>query len=129
VIFSANIVIDLIKKHWKEIGLVLLLIIVYFNGSAKYSSLYKMHEETINQYNIRIGEMEEAHKEQIEKKDEAIKQYIQRVEDLRIEYLAEKEVIEDSRDKKRRDYKKTLQEKPETLIKEIEEKFGFEYVE
>lgn len=88
-----------------------------------------MHEETINQYNIRIGEMEEAHKEQIEKKDEAIKQYIQRVEDLRIEYLAEKEVIEDSRDKKRRDYKKTLQEKPETLIKEIEEKFGFEYVE
>ena len=60
---------------------------------------------------------------------EAIEQYIQRVEDLRIQYDSAREEVETTTETRREEYQRTLEEKPEELISEIENKFGFKYVE
>ena len=116
-------------KHWKEILLVILSAGIFIKGKMDYSALYKLHIESVEQYKTRIDELNLAHKEQLRRKDEAIEQYIQRVEDLRIQYDSAREEVETTTETRREEYRRTLEEKPEELIEEIENQFGFKYVE
>jgi len=120
---------DFIFRNWKELLIVVLFSVFYIKGKMDYASLYKMHVETTNQYENRIEKLNVAHKEQLEKKDEAIKQYIQRVETIRNEFDTRKEKIKTERETKKEEIHRILIEKPEELIKDIENKFGFKYVE
>ena len=120
---------EFILKNWKELLIVALFAVFYIKGKMDYASLYKMHIETTDQYEQRIEQLNIAHKEQLEKKDEAIKEYIQRVEDIRIQHDEAKENLERTTNDSRKKFKQILEEKPEELINEIENSFGFEYVE
>ena len=120
---------EFVLKNWKELLIIALFAVFYIKGKMDYASLYKMHIETTNQYEQRIEQLNIAHKEQLEKKDEAIKEYIQRVEDIRIQHDEAKENLERTTNDSRKKFKQILEEKPEELINEIENSFGFEYVE
>ncbi len=116
-------------KHWKELLIIVLFLVLYIKGRVDYASLYDVHMSTVNEYEKRIEDLNSAHKKQLEKKDEAIKEYIQRVEDLRIEYDAQKERNREERTERKEKIEKILIEKPEELVTDIEQKFGFDYVE
>jgi len=129
VILTKKIVFDFIIKYWKELLLIILLVVIFIHGRMSYSSLYKVHLQTIEQYETRLEQMDKAYKEQLRKKDEAIKLYIERVENLRDEYDSARQEAESKRESRRNYYEKTFEEKPKELILEIEDKFGFKYVE
>ena len=122
-------VLDYIRRHWKELLIVALFATLFIKGKMDYASLYNMHIETTEQYDQRIEQLNLAHKEQLEKKNEAIKQYIQRVESIRNQYDISKEKVRDETDNRKEEIQQILPEKPEELIKDIENKFGFKYVE
>lgn len=122
-------ILDYLKRNWKELLIAALFLALYINGRMDYASLYKIHEESISQYEDRIEQINIAHKEQLRKKDESIKEYIQRVEDIRLQHDEAKEELERTTDKSREKFRQILEEKPEDLINEIENTFGFEYVE
>lgn len=126
---TKEVILKFIIKHWKEILLVVLSAGIFIKGKMDYAALFDMHQESIQLYETRIDELNSAHKEQLRRKDEAIEQYIQRVEDLRIQYDSAREEVETTTKTRREEYKKTLEEKPKELISEIEDKFGFKYVE
>ena len=126
---AKEIILKFVIKHWKEILLVILSAGIFIKGKMDYSALYKLHIESVEQYKTRIDELNLAHKEQLRRKDEAIEQYIQRVENLRIQYDSAREEVETTTETRREEYRRTLEEKPEELIEEIENQFGFEYVE
>tara|TARA_B100001094_G_scaffold301755_1_gene328329 strand:+ start:1200 stop:1595 length:396 start_codon:yes stop_codon:yes gene_type:complete len=122
-------IIDYIKRHWKELLIVALFATLFIKGKMDYASLYNMHIETTKQYDLRIEKLNIAHKEQLEKKNEAIKEYIQRVESIRNQYDTDKEELRNNTDNKKEEIQQILLEKPEELVKEMENKFGFKYVE
>ena len=126
---AKEIILKFVIKHWKEILLVILSAGIFIKGKMDYSALYKLHIESVEQYKTRIDELNLAHKEQLRRKDEAIEQYIQRVEDLRIQYDSAREEVETTTETRREEYRRTLEEKQEELIEEIENQFGFKYVE
>ena len=126
---TKEIVLKYVLKYWKEILLLILSAGIFIKGRMDYNSLFSMHQETVTGYETRIGELQTAHKEQLDRKDEAIQEYIQRVEDLRVQYDSAREEVEETTETRREDYRRTLEENPEELIEEIENKFGFEYVE
>ena len=120
---------EYVKRNWKELLIVVLLSFFYIKGRMDYNSLFNMHQETVAGYETRIEQLNQAHEERLRQKDEAIEQYIQRVEDLRNDYDTQKEEIKTDRKERQEEIEQILLEKPEELINNIENKFGFKYVE
>ena len=82
-----------VKRNWKELLIVVLLSFFYIKGRMDYNSLFNMHQETVAGYETRIEQLNKAHEERLRQKDEAIEQYIQRVEDIRNEYDSQKDIL------------------------------------
>lgn len=120
---------NFVLKYWKELLLVALSIAFYVKNKMDYAALLEMNKNTTVQYEERIEKLNMAHKEQMDAKDKAIEEYMAEVEILRAKYDERKEEIENLRQDSKSSYERKFREKPEELVKDIQEKFGFDYVE
>ena len=120
---------NFVLKYWKELLLVALSIAFYVKNKMDYAALLEMNKNTTVQYEERIEKLNMAHKEQMDAKDKAIQEYMAEVEILRAKYDERKEEIENLRQDSKSSYERKFREKPEELVKDIQEKFGFDYVE
>jgi DNA gyrase/topoisomerase IV subunit A len=120
---------EYILKHWKELLIATLFLVLWIKSRVDYNALRELeqqrieaHEESMqelkNNYEIRIKDQKEAYEKYKEEIDTILEHYGSRVADLEIKTSERKD-----------EYQNILKEKPETLIKEIEQKFGFKYVE
>ena len=118
-----------VLKHWKELLIAALFLVLWIKSRVDYASLKELeqqrieaHEESMQKlkdnYEIRIKDQKEAYEKYKEEIDIILEHYGDRVADLEIKTSERKD-----------EYQNILKEKPETLIKEIEQKFGFKYVE
>ena len=120
---------DFVIKYWKELLLVALSFAFYVKNKMDYAALLEVNKNTTVQYEERIEKLNVAHKEQMQAKDKAIEEYMAEVEILRAKYDERKEEIENLRQDSKSSYERKFREKPEELVKDIQEKFGFDYVE
>lgn len=120
---------DFVIKYWKELLLVTLSFAFYVKNKMDYAALLEVNKNTTVQYEERIEKLNVAHKEQMQAKDKAIEEYMAEVEILRAKYDERKEEIENLRQDSKSSYERKFREKPEELVKDIQEKFGFDYVE
>ena len=122
-------VLNYLLKHWKELLIATLFLVLWVKSRVDYSALKELeqqrieaHEESMEElkinYEIRIKDQKEAYEKYKEEIDTILEHYGSRVADLEIKTSERKD-----------EYQNILKEKPETLIKEIEQKFGFKYVE
>tara|TARA_B100000683_G_C12294094_1_gene475234 strand:- start:230 stop:604 length:375 start_codon:yes stop_codon:yes gene_type:complete len=122
-------VLNYVLKHWKELLIAALFLVLWIKSRVDYASLKELeqqrieaHEESMQKlkdnYEIRIKDQKEAYEKYKEEIDIILEHYGDRVADLEIKTSERKD-----------EYQNILKEKPETLIKEIEQKFGFKYVE
>ncbi len=120
---------EYILKHWKELLIATLFLVLWIKSRVDYNALRELeqqrieaHEESMqdlkNNYEIRIKDQKEAYEKYKKEIDTILEHYGSRVADLEIKTSERKD-----------EYQNILKEKPETLIKEIEQKFGFKYVE
>jgi hypothetical protein len=116
-------------KHWKEIGLVLLLLVVFSKSQYDVRNIIKAHEISEQSLRNQIATLQSLHTEELELRDQALERYRIEIEELELEYKARQEEIKDlTRIEKEIIIREFKQDKA-LIIQRFEETYGLRYVE
>ena len=116
-------------KHWKEIGLVLLLFVVF--GKSRYDmyNITKTHDVIEQSLQNQITTLQDLHTEELRLRDEALERYRIEVEELVLKYEARQAEIKDFTKTEKETIIKEFKQDKELIIKRFEQAYGLEYVE
>ena len=117
------------RKYWKEILIVICLLLVIGKMRYDYNQLESAYVTTQESLQNQIAGLQEIHKKELEKREEALREYEEQLADIEERYEMDKEKLEKLKDKKQKEFVKDFVDDPRTLIEEIESIFGFDYVE
>ena len=120
---------SILGKHWKEITIACLLFAISFLWWQDHRSLVNAYDASVERYESRIRELSESYQREAVRKDEVLQEYKEKLYILESEYMDFKENMERLKDERVEQIITLRQENPEQLISEIENRFGFEYVE
>jgi len=118
-----------LAKYWKEIALAALLFAVCFFWWQDHNSLVKAYDASIESYEERIKGLSVSHERELERKDLALLEYKEKLGILETEYEKYKRDVIVVKARRVDEIVTLRKEDPEQLIKNIEQTFGFEYVE
>jgi hypothetical protein len=118
-----------LKRNWKEVLIVVCLLMVMGKMRADYNRLEEVHETMRTSLQDQITGLQEIHDEELRQRDAALRTYKEELEKLQRNYEVNLETIRSERDRKYQEYLHDFIKDPEQLAKDIEELFGFEYVE
>lgn len=110
------------------IGLIF-MIVLFFITKNDYAALKKSMDVMNKSYEEQIAFLESLHKEEIERRDDAIEMYEQILLDMEEQHKRDLEEIAKEKKEDIENNIRNFEEQPEELAKEIENLFGFEYVE
>jgi len=116
-------------KHWKEIGLVLLLLVVFSKSQYDMRNIIKAHEISQQSLKTQIETLKGLHSEELEKRDDALKEYQEELQRLEESYEAKLIEIEDLTQDEIDVIVKEFKEDKDLLIERFIETYGFTYVE
>ena len=80
-------------------------------------------------YEAQINAINEAHKEEIRKRDEILKKYDETIKKIEEEFAKKNEELDSKKRKTVKELVKKYYNEPDALAKMIAEKFNFDYVE
>ena len=115
--------------YWKEIGLVLLLLVVFSKSQYDMRNIIKAHEISQQSLKTQIETLKGLHSEELKKRDDAIKEYQQELQRLEERYEAKLVEIEDLTQDEIDVIVKEFKEDKDLLIERFIETYGFTYVE
>jgi hypothetical protein len=118
-----------LAKYWKEIALAALLFAVCFFWWQDHNSLVKAYDASVESYEERIKGLTESHDRELERKDTALQEYREKLDSLEFEYEEFKRNIAVVKTERVNELVTLRRDDPEQLIEEIEQIFGFRYVE
>ena len=122
-------VLQFVKKNWKEILIVICLLLVMGKMRYDYGQLESAYITTQESLQNQIAGLQEIHKKELEKREEALREYEEQLADIEDRYEMDKEELEKLKNKKQKDFVKDFVDDPRALIEEIESIFGFDYAE
>ena len=117
------------KKNWKEILIVICLLLVIGKMRYDYRQLESAYITTQESLQNQIEGLQEIHKRELEKREEALREYEQQLSDIEKRYEMDKEELDKLKRKKHKEFTKEFVDDPELLAGEIQALFGFDYVE
>jgi len=120
---------DYVLKHWKELLIAVLFLVLWLKSRMDYASLKELEQQRIEAHEESMQELKNNYEERIKDQKEAYEKYKEEVDIILDHYGNRVAELEFKTSEKKQEYQNILKEKPETLIKEIEQKFGFKYVE
>jgi len=120
---------NFISTYWKEVAIACLLFVISFLWWQDHRSLVNAYDASVESYETRIRELSESYQREAVRKDEALQEYKEKLYILESEYMDFKENMERLKDERVEEIVTLRQENPGQLISEIENRFGFEYVE
>ena len=115
-------------KYWKEIGLVLLLLVVFGKSQYDMRNIIKAHEVSQNSLKTQLQELQGIHADELQQRDEALEKYKQRNEELEEKYQDALTDLSVEIDKRKKNVIRKYRDDKESLIKQIENTYGFTYV-
>ena len=115
-------------KHWKEIGLVLLLLVVFGKSQYDMRNIIKAHEVSQNSLKTQLQELQGIHADELQQRDEALEKYKQRNEELEEKYQDALTDLSIEIDKRKKNVIRRYRDHKESLIKQIEDTYGLTYV-
>ena len=116
-------------KHWKEIGRVLLLLVVFGKSQYDMRNIIKAHEISQQSLKTQIETLKGLHSKEFKKRDDAIKQYQEDLQRLEERYEAKLVEIEGLTQDEIDVIVKEFKEDKDLLIERFIETYGFTYVE
>jgi len=122
-------VLQFVKKNWKEILIVICLLLVMGKMRYDYGQLESAYITTQESLQNQIAGLQEIHKKELEKREEALREYEEQLADIEDRYEMDKEELEKLKNKKQKEFVKDFVDDPRALIEEIESIFGFDYAE
>jgi uncharacterized protein HemY len=120
-------ILEAVIKNWKAILIVLLLVVVALKNSRDYRLMQTAYETQIESHEAQIDGLKEIHKREIEEKQLLMESFMESIATIEEDYEKAQEVLEELREKKNNEYKRKFRQDKQTLIKDIETKFGIEY--
>ena len=120
---------SILGKYWKEIAIACLLFAISFLWWQDHRGLVNAYEASVESYETRIKELKESHIRETERKEQALQEYKDKLNQIEIEYIEYQQAVSEATAERVDELIILRRENPEQLIREIEEKFGFEYVE
>ena len=121
-------VLDFVIKHWREIALVILALIVVGKMRYDYRQLEMAYEASQKSLQEQIEGLQEIHKKEIEQREEALKDYREMMAELELKLLERQKEIEEDREEARERHIYEFTHDKESLAKYLEEEFGIVYV-
>ena len=116
-------------KHWKEIGLVLLLLVVFGKSQYDMRSIIKAHEISEQSMRTQIENLKSFHAKELELRDEAIEKYQAELQALEEQYEIRLVEIETLTKEEKAIIIKEFTEDKEALIQRFIETYGLYYVQ
>jgi len=116
------------SKNWQVLAL-LAVVILFFISKNDFGALRKSMEVMTLSYQEQIASMEALHKRELKLREDSIANYEKQLSELTQKY---DEALADLRENWSTDidkFKRDFDEQPDELAKEINEQFGFKYVE
>lgn len=117
-----------LAKNWQMLALIG-VIVLFFVAKNDYAALKKSMDIMAESYQEQLTLLQELHDEEITRRETAIASYEELIKEINDRHARDLEDIlrqkEEEIEKNIRDF----EEHPQELIKEIEDLFGFEYVE
>jgi len=117
-----------IGKNWQMFALII-VIVLFFVSKNDFGALKKSMEVMTVSYQEQIDSMEALHKRELKLREDSIANYEMKLAELTQHY---DETLEDLENKEKKDiekFKRDFEEQPQELANEIEQQFGFNYVE
>ena len=115
-------------KNWQGVGLVIMLVL-FFVTKNDYASLKKSMEVMGESYEAQIAALEELHRKEIAAREAAIIEYERELEEITDKYNQAIDDLQKGKEEDIRDFIRDFEDQPQALAIEIEQIFGFEYVE
>ena len=122
---TREVVIKFILNNWKQILFGTLLLVLMAKFRYDYHQLEKAYEVSQQSLEEQIAGLKDIHRRELERRDEAIKNYRDALVELEKDYTDSQVVIERERRTYKNDRVKDFKNNPEALSKDIEEAFGF----
>ena len=115
-------------KNWKAILIVLLCLVVAMKSRHDYNLMQKAYETQNESHQAQIEGLKEIHKQEIREKQLLMESHLESIAAIEEDYEDALEMIDQLRLDKKGEYKNKFNQDREQLIKDIEQKFGIEYV-
>jgi Sec-independent protein translocase protein TatA len=115
-------------KHWKEIGLILLLLVVFGKSQYDMRNIIRAHEASQNSLKTQLQQLQGIHADELQQRDEALEKYKQRNEELEEKYQDALTDLSVEIDKRKKNVIRRYRDDKESLIKQIEDTYGLTYV-
>ncbi len=115
-------------RHWKEIALVALLLVVFGKSRYDMNSILEAHKASEDSLRSQLEQLQGIHADELRARDEALEDYKSRNEELEHRY---DNALRDLSTKVTKDKKRVIRyyrEDKQSLIEEIETTYGFTYV-
>ena len=116
-------------RHWKEIGLVLLLLVVFGKSQYDMRNIIKAHEISEQSMRTQIENLKSFHAKELELRDEAIEKYQAELQALEEQYEIRLVEIETLTKEEKEIIIKEFTEDKEALIQRFIDTYGLYYVE
>ena len=115
-------------KNWKAILIVLLCLVVAMKSRHDYNLMQKAYETQNESHQAQIEGLKEIHKQEIREKRLLMESHLKSIAAIEEDYEDALDMIDQLRADKKGEYKNKFNQDREQLIKDIEQKFGIEYV-
>jgi hypothetical protein len=115
-------------RYWKEIALVILLLVVFAKSQYDMRNIIKAHEVSQNSLKTQLQQLQGIHADELQTRDEALEKYKQRNEELEEKYQDALTDLSIEIDKRKKNVIRRYRDDKESLIKQIEDTYGFTYV-
>ena len=117
-----------IVQNWKAMLIVSLLAVVMLKNKQDYNLMQKAYNTQIESHQAQIEGLKEIHKQEIREKQKLMESHLESIAAIEQDYENALEMINELREDKVGKYRNKFNSDREQLIKDIEQKFGIEYV-
>jgi len=118
-----------VAKYWKEALIILLLVVACTSWYSDHASLVEAFDVASERYEQEIAILKESHARELQRKKDLIEEHEKVLQDLQRDYEETKEMIESLKSERVEEVIVLRREDPTKLAKQIEDAFGFEYVD
>ena len=121
-------ILEFALKNWKVILIVLLLVVVAMKNRRDYNLMQKAYETQTESHQAQIDGLKEIHKKELREKQKLMENHLETIAAIEEDYEEALQMIKELREDKKGEYRNKFNNDREQLIKDIEEKFGIQYV-
>ena len=116
-------------RYWKEILIGLLLLIVSASWYYDRSSLIKAMDSATSRYEQELILLRESHAREIERKEELVREYEEKIQQLQVVFDENQQEIEELKSDRIVEVTTLRRTNPEIVAEQIQNAFGFDHVE